>query len=559
MDITQQVRFADVSFYQGDINWTTYASSFSATIIRIGQGDWIDSKFHRNWTEAGSRNLLRGGYWFYDDRWSPEHQADLVALALSDYDRPEMEIYVDYERSYSGSFQGLSNVVKMMQAVEEYFPEVNIGIYTGYYWWKDHYDPKYADYLRDKALWLAWYTSNPYYVKVPEPWTEVTHWQYGTPAEFYGQETREIDMNWFNGTEAEFVERYTPLAPLPAPDLVEETQPGVFLHTIRRFSTDMFVHVIDPAKMEFHLSTPFGRVPEVAKNADADLAFNNCGWGLWSDPTDPNEWLIIDGAVVQTKSFDQRWGMHIDKEGALTFPPGQPNFSTSWNFFGFDRFIARGGQYNTAITSPWAEPRTVYGRNRDGHHVVLVCEGRRDNQKGLTFPEIWTVMQEFDCDFVGNADGGYSSCAVNRKKQEGPLNETYLVEDRSVVCQTLYKAKEGLPPPPQGEDKMYECTVELGTDERTSPEVGDNKTGKRFEAGETWQTDVFIEVSELEAWVGTPDGHYTAQRYPRPNSTQPKVYVRVVNLEPPAETWRAVSVDITYENENGETFVDTLP
>jgi hypothetical protein len=58
------------------------------------------------------------------------------------------------------------------------------------------------NYLKDKKLWLAWYTNDHtntglQYVKIPKPWTKINLWQYGTPAigKSYGVNSLEIDMN----------------------------------------------------------------------------------------------------------------------------------------------------------------------------------------------------------------------------------------------------------------------------------------------------------------------------------------------------------------------------
>ncbi|HUS87852.1 MAG TPA: hypothetical protein VMW91_00540 [Desulfosporosinus sp.] len=84
----------------------------------------------------------------------------------------------------------------------------------------------------------------------------------------------------------------------------------------------------------------------------------------------------------------------------------------------------------------------------------------------------------------------------------------------------------------------YTCKVLLDTDERETPSIYGTKTGKTFSKPFTWETDYYNEVSDKEAWVGTPNGLYTAQRYPRFLWPDPKVYVEVtINaVEPPPTT-----------------------
>jgi lysozyme len=204
--------FPDVSFYQGTIDWEVMASKTDAVIIRAGQNTWVDARFRRNWNEAKQMGMKRGTYWFYDDRSSPGAQAQLAASLLQN-DPPEMEFWCDWEKSYGGEFTGLKNVVAFMQAVEAKLPYTRVGMYTGYYWFRENSNAvtnasQYA-YLKDRPLWLAFY-ADASQVRVPAPWTSLLLWQYGTPAigAEYGVESTEIDMNYFNGTQADFDRRY---------------------------------------------------------------------------------------------------------------------------------------------------------------------------------------------------------------------------------------------------------------------------------------------------------------------------------------------------------------
>jgi Glycosyl hydrolases family 25 len=128
-------------------------------------------------------------------------------------DPPEMEIFIDWESlslHQDGHYGTLGNVVSMMKAVESAMPTATVGIYTGYYFFREHVQTQYFSYLKTHPLWLAWYTNNPGAVKVPAPWSEVTYWQWGTPpwGREWGGNNVSIDMNWFNGTSAEFDQRY---------------------------------------------------------------------------------------------------------------------------------------------------------------------------------------------------------------------------------------------------------------------------------------------------------------------------------------------------------------
>ena len=211
MVIPKEVQFPDVSFWQGEIDWDTFATHTDAVIIRIGQAKFVDVQFERNYAEAIKHGVRVGFYFFYDDRYSPGEQATTILNALAGK-QIDMEVFIDWETSYGGQFRGLPQVVALMQAVEAGLPGTYVGMYTGYYWFRENsnattHASQYA-HLKNKRLWLAWYANDPSVVLIPVPWSFIAHWQFGTPAVTWGQVTKELDMNYCGCTAQEFVDRY---------------------------------------------------------------------------------------------------------------------------------------------------------------------------------------------------------------------------------------------------------------------------------------------------------------------------------------------------------------
>jgi len=62
------IRGVDVSYYQGDIDWRTVrASGVTFAYIKATEGgDYLDSKFRRNWAAAKAAGIRRGAYHFYN-------------------------------------------------------------------------------------------------------------------------------------------------------------------------------------------------------------------------------------------------------------------------------------------------------------------------------------------------------------------------------------------------------------------------------------------------------------------------------------------------------------
>jgi len=215
--IIQQKEFPDVSFYQGRMDWAKFRSKTDAVIIRVGQNLWEDEQFDRNYSQAKLQEILRGLYWFYDDRITPRAQADKFFSIVGNNDLPEMEIWTDWEKTYGGRYSSISHVVEFTACLEQYYPTCTVGTYSGYYWIREHSNPitnaSQYRFLGDRPLWEAWYTDNPANVKIPLPWLSLLVWQKGTPVLDYGQETKEIDMNVINLTLEQFYQRYRNVPP----------------------------------------------------------------------------------------------------------------------------------------------------------------------------------------------------------------------------------------------------------------------------------------------------------------------------------------------------------
>lgn len=203
--------FGDVSFYQAGMQWDVYHQKARAAIIRLGQGNWVDSEFEFNYIRAKQNGVALGGYHFFDDRYTPQQQADTIIAAMRGK-KFELELFIDWEVSYGGKYGGLKNVVALMKLLDAAGLDVKaIGVYTGYYYFTEHssaltHGPEYL-YLSTRPLWLAWYAAASV-VRVPQPWVTWAHWQWGTPIVDWGQSTDRIDMNKSNNTPSEFTIKY---------------------------------------------------------------------------------------------------------------------------------------------------------------------------------------------------------------------------------------------------------------------------------------------------------------------------------------------------------------
>jgi GH25 family lysozyme M1 (1,4-beta-N-acetylmuramidase) len=218
---------ADVSHWQ-DVDTTPQQINFEAmvdqkasfVIIRAGQGSLPDPDFIYNFRNARVVGLPRGSYWFYDSRYAPEKQAELFA-SMFQSDKPELELWLDLEERYGGPYAGVSNWKKFLNRLTQLLPQVRVGIYTSFGYMAGVIPAADFDYFSRFPLWLASY-NHVEDVLIPLPWTTCLYWQWGTPTWglLWGCESKEIDMNYFNGTAESFILRYA-IEPITGEPIME--------------------------------------------------------------------------------------------------------------------------------------------------------------------------------------------------------------------------------------------------------------------------------------------------------------------------------------------------
>ena len=214
----------DISFYQDNpdtksifVNFDKMKLNADGVIFRVGQAEWEDKKLKEYLDASSNVGILTGGYWYYDNRYSPEKQADLCSSIVDKYSiKFNLPLFADFEDRRISSFSGWDNWYRFMERLKKNLPDVKIGVYTGYYYWLE-FCPKeksQRDYFGKFPLWIAQYPydrhvdsslySNP---KIPEnTWKDWVFWQVSDRGDghHFGVESSRVDVNYFNGTFEDF-------------------------------------------------------------------------------------------------------------------------------------------------------------------------------------------------------------------------------------------------------------------------------------------------------------------------------------------------------------------
>lgn len=427
----------DISFYQESANFAKMkANGAAGVIIRAGQKDWPDTKFDTFWRDAKAAGLPRGTYFFFDSRATPESQADLFYSRFAN-DPPEMEAVVDYEESYGGSYKGWVNLYLFIERLRQKgVPPSKIAIYTGYYYWKANSptnNPESLNYFGQYPLWLAWYTSSPVNVSIPAPWTSLLFWQFtsGGNGPAYGVGSGSIDLNYFNGTKAQFDQRYSGVVVPPPPPTEPPTEPptggnmgiivynnGVTSEGWNEYGFQIHAMVIPPDAIDvasFFYTPGQGNLAENLVNNDLKIFFNFHPFSFktmqttlgnkingkeYSPYKQWNPWLEWDSskrAIIN----------HVERQWKNTINAAQ----------GF-RYIFDKGIKNQNFNSEWDQryARQVVANDVDGRTIILTTTGERPSG-GLTLHEVAAILTNWVADGHGpspiynalDCDSGHSA------------------------------------------------------------------------------------------------------------------------------------------------------
>jgi GH25 family lysozyme M1 (1,4-beta-N-acetylmuramidase) len=566
--IVQDIKVLDTSFYDETPNFDTMRTVAIAVIVRAMQGTAIDPQFARSWAEAKRTGLRRGTYAFYDDRVDPLVQAAiLINLLVSD--RPEMEIWIDWEKTYGGPYAGLKNVVKMMKAVEAGLPGATVGMYTGYYWFRENSNSvthtlEYT-YLKSHPLWLAWYTNNPSYVLIPAPWTKLTWWQFtdsadGTP---YGCTTF-VDINYFNGTKAEFDVRYGGVVPPPPPPpsgdelksvrtlcdgLVHETWVAHF----DRGDITYYLTWVDLSKVKRFFVTPYQShkdyVTTLVKENNMHFGINGTGWSQDLQ----TQIITVGGPAVSNGTpypADRVGGeatlyIHPNK----TFSLSKPAFPwAGGNAISFPNKLITGGQkipINKSTSD--IDPRMAYFYT-EGYFVFMGVDGIETYDQyrtGMSFFEVQDRMFMWHAKEGFMNDGGGSGTMVSNisgitKIVNVPCGEELVDGYRlrrvpQALCVEMLS--DAVPPPPPPGGNMKHWKVIIAHRPRSQPTLNTLDQDPLVPIGTEFDSNIEKQDTATPAMMVQVLAGPWAGKWLIGGFYSSKEYTRDITVVPPVNTW----------------------
>ena len=212
-----------------------YAAGARFVFVKASEGVFIDPDYLANWTRCRGK-LYRGAYHFFTWKADAVAQARFFAGVLQ-AGPGELPPVVDYE-SRTGVPDRVTAVSRLEQFVSEFerITGRQLMVYTSPSFWREFGST--AAHWAARPLWIANYqVSKP---TVPAPWANWDFWQYTDKGDglAYGAESKNIDMNWYNGSLEEMLERFDVASLEPKPT---ETQ----LDRIER-KIDKILEIVEP-------------------------------------------------------------------------------------------------------------------------------------------------------------------------------------------------------------------------------------------------------------------------------------------------------------------------
>ena len=220
----------DVSHWQVEIDWSEVKRAgvkfafIKATEFPDKRTDlFIDNLLYENLKGASENGIYWSAYHFFRTHIDPVIQAQAFVATVGEFTclPPVLDLEV------AGS-KGEKLNIKVQQFLDEVERLTNRKpiIYTSGSFWRSYmmYEKRvHSDWARVYPLWMARYTSlwpTPIY-----PWAGWDFWQYSDSGKIPGVKTH-VDLNWFNGSETELVERFvqngTAYTPPEIPSMPDE-------------------------------------------------------------------------------------------------------------------------------------------------------------------------------------------------------------------------------------------------------------------------------------------------------------------------------------------------
>lgn len=230
---------------------------------------------------------------------------------------------------------------------------------------------------------------------------------------------------------------------------------------IRRYNTDCYVAIIPKfdnkgSLIEVYVDKDDNKSPNQYADANETTITTNAGLTYQNSSNVWKQGIVIGNGVVLNQApsdityqnyntyigFDEQRNI-LEYQANITTPESMLNDGVKNAYLVFYRYMNNGVLEEHLDAGNWAveSPRMDIGIKSNGDLVILACDGRTANNKGLLNTEALTIMQEYNCVRAWRCDGG-GSTSLNLKGNKINRNiDDNATTDRKITV-TLNVKKE---------------------------------------------------------------------------------------------------------------------
>ena len=197
----------DVSRWQGGIDFARmYQAGARFVFLKASQAIYTDARFIEYYQAARQTPLLIGIYHYLDWTRPAADQARHFAGLINSYP-PDLPPVLDYEeRNGAPERKSAAQFATEFMFMVENLTGKTMMTYTSPGYWAEY--GVTTAWFADRPLWIAHYgVTRP---TVPLPWLLWRFWQYTDRGDgaLYGVESKQIDLDYYSGTEQDLLSRY---------------------------------------------------------------------------------------------------------------------------------------------------------------------------------------------------------------------------------------------------------------------------------------------------------------------------------------------------------------
>ena len=166
------VQGIDVSYYQGNINWTQVKTAKAFAIARVSDGTYLDTKFDQNWSGMKAAGIIRGAYQYFEPAQDATVQANIMIQKMVGFGPGDLPPMLDVEAT--GGQSPATITAKIHTWVDKIMAATGRTplIYTGKYFWDPNVQT--TDFASFPLVIAAYVKPNC--PNTPNAWNKWTMW-----------------------------------------------------------------------------------------------------------------------------------------------------------------------------------------------------------------------------------------------------------------------------------------------------------------------------------------------------------------------------------------------